>query len=86
MKHLLIILLTSMFIVSTASADMSFRDLGLHSIVNSNSTAFAISTKCIDGYKWVLLFHNMKRLETPMSIILEQFYVEKNGVTVPAIC
>tara|TARA_R110000803_G_C11763751_1_gene294279 strand:- start:120 stop:353 length:234 start_codon:yes stop_codon:yes gene_type:complete len=76
----------ALFISSNASADFSYRDLGAEVHVDNIRITSATTTNCIDGYKWVLVIHNKKQLDVPITIALEQFYIEKNGRAVPAKC
>lgn len=85
MKYL-IILLTTMFLVSSASADMGFRELAIEEHIDTRFENFFTSTNCIDGYKWIYVVHAVKQGEYPMTVALEQFYEEKNGRAVPAKC
>ena len=82
MKHLLVLILTSLFLVSSASADVKV--LFKHS--RDDNLPYHLRTLCIDGYKWVHTGRIIEKDGVSLATTMNQFMIEKDGHAVPAKC
>jgi|APSaa5957512493_1039668.scaffolds.fasta_scaffold161080_2 hypothetical protein len=99
---ILITLLMALFISSTASAgDLDMKNIDTLDFTPSVDRSYGnISTRCIDGYKFLFLVKQISQrnggvvgnvskdytYSTSLQNQIVQFYIEKDGRAVPAKC
>tara|TARA_R110002012_G_scaffold190808_1_gene358454 strand:+ start:704 stop:985 length:282 start_codon:yes stop_codon:yes gene_type:complete len=91
---ILITILLALFISNSASAgDLDIEIIDDYQIEPSNNTSYAnLTTVCIDGYKFLTLVHQAyhpgitERGQWTATRSIDQFYIEKDGRSVPAKC